>query len=105
MIQQYRDSNQVIWFDEALIEDPSQPIFDAEYWQSTNKVTGSASGRGTTWFVQLDTMQAALRHYRRGGLFGKLVKDNYWFSGWEQTRCAQEFQLLLTLINAGVHVP
>ncbi len=50
-------------------------------------------------------MQAALRHYRRGGLFGKLVKDNYWFSGWEQTRCAQEFQLLLTLINAGVHVP
>ncbi|MDF5473682.1 3-deoxy-D-manno-octulosonic acid kinase, partial [Vibrio parahaemolyticus] len=42
---------------------------------------------------------------RRGGLFGKLVKDNYWFSGWEQTRCAQEFQLLLTLINAGVHVP
>lgn len=74
MIQQYRDSNQVIWFDEELIEDPSQPIFDAEYWQSTNKVTGSASGRGTTWFVQLDTMQAALRHYRRGGLFGKLVK-------------------------------
>ncbi len=105
MIQQYRDSNQVIWFDEELIEDPSQPIFDAEYWQSTNKVTGSASGRGTTWFVQLDTMQAALRHYRRGGLFGKLVKDNYLFSGWEQTRCAQEFQLLLTLINAGVHVP
>lgn len=50
-------------------------------------------------------MQAALRHYRRGGLFGKLVKDNYWFSGWEQTRCAQEFQLLLTLINADVHVP
>ncbi|MDF5462391.1 3-deoxy-D-manno-octulosonic acid kinase, partial [Vibrio parahaemolyticus] len=33
MIQQYRDSNQVIWFDEELIEDPSQPIFDAEYWQ------------------------------------------------------------------------
>ncbi len=26
MIQQYRDSNQVIWFDEELIEDPGQPI-------------------------------------------------------------------------------
>lgn len=53
MIQQYRDSNQVIWFDEELIEDPSQAIFDAEYWQSTNKVTGSASGRGTIGLFSL----------------------------------------------------
>ncbi|MDF5393508.1 3-deoxy-D-manno-octulosonic acid kinase, partial [Vibrio parahaemolyticus] len=74
-------------------------------WQSSDKVVGSATGRGTTWFIQLENMQAALRHYRRGGLFGKLVKDHYWFSGWDNTRCAQEFQLLLALIEAGVHVP
>ncbi len=105
MIQQYQDNNQVVWFDDELISNPSQPIFDQKYWQSINKVVGSAKGRGTTWFVQLDGMQAALRHYRRGGLFGKLVKDRYWFSGWEQTRSAEEFQLLLTLRNAGVNVP
>lgn len=105
MIQQYQDNNQVVWFDDELISDPSQPIFEQKYWQSINKVVGSAKGRGTTWFVQLDGMQAALRHYRRGGLFGKLVKDQYWFSGWEQTRSAEEFQLLLTLRNAGVNVP
>lgn len=105
MIQQYQDNNQVVWFDDEQISDPSQPIFDQKYWQSINKVVGSAKGRGTTWFVQLDGMQAALRHYRRGGLFGKLVKDQYWFSGWEQTRSAEEFQLLLTLRNAGVNVP
>lgn len=105
MIQQYQDNNQVIWFDDEFITNPSQPIFDPEYWQSVNKIVGSATGRGTTWFVQLDTMQAALRHYRRGGLFGKLVKDQYWFSGWDKTRSAEEFQLLLTLIKAGVNVP
>ncbi|HCG7365727.1 3-deoxy-D-manno-octulosonic acid kinase [Vibrio sp. 1159] len=105
MIQQYQDNNQVIWFDDEFITNPSQSIFDPEYWQSVNKIVGSATGRGTTWFVQLDTMQAALRHYRRGGLFGKLVKDQYWFSGWDKTRSAEEFQLLLTLIKAGVNVP
>ncbi|WP_372377694.1 3-deoxy-D-manno-octulosonic acid kinase [Vibrio natriegens] len=105
MIQQYQDNNQVIWFDDEFITNPSQSIFDPEYWQSVNKIVGTATGRGTTWFVQLDTMQAALRHYRRGGLFGKLVKDQYWFSGWDKTRSAEEFQLLLTLIKAGVNVP
>nr|WP_321381940.1 3-deoxy-D-manno-octulosonic acid kinase [uncultured Vibrio sp.] len=105
MIQQYQDNNQVIWFDDEFITNPSQPIFDPEYWQSVNKIVGAATGRGTTWFVQLDAMQAALRHYRRGGLFGKLVKDLYWFSGWDKTRSAEEFQLLLTLIKAGVNVP
>lgn len=107
MTQQYKNNNQVIWFDDETITDPSQPIFDAEYWQSSDKVVGSATGgRGTTWFIQLENMQAALRHYRRGGLFGKLINDHYWFSGWDNTRCAQEFQLLLALIEAGgVHVP
>ena len=105
MIQQYQDNNQVIWFDDEFVTNPSQPIFDPEYWRSMNKIAGSATGRGTTWFVQLDTMQAALRHYRRGGLFGKLVKDQYWFSGWDKTRSSEEFQLLLTLIKAGVNVP
>jgi 3-deoxy-D-manno-octulosonic acid kinase len=103
--QQYQNNNQMIWFDDEIVTDPSQPIFDAEYWQSLDKVVGSATGRGTTWFIQLENMQAALRHYRRGGLFGKLVNDHYWFSGWDNTRCAQEFQLLLALIEAEVHVP
>ncbi|PHJ42176.1 3-deoxy-D-manno-octulosonic acid kinase [Vibrio sp. PID17_43] len=115
MITIYQNDNSVIWFDDEWISDPTPAIFDANYWQSQNRVVGSAKGRGTTWFVQLesmqvegiqiDGMQAALRHYRRGGLFGKLVNDHYWFAGWEQTRSAQEFHLLQRLIDAGVNVP
>ncbi len=105
MIQQHQDNNQVIWFDDEFIADPSQPIFDPEYWQAVNKIVGSASGRGTTWFVQLKNTQAALRHYRRGGLFGKLIDDQYWFSSWELTRSVQELKLLQHLHQAGVNVP
>lgn len=105
MIQTSQQGNCTIWFDDEIISDPTLPLFDAGYWQEQGKILGSASGRGTTWFVQLDSMQAALRHYRRGGLFGKLVKDQYWFSGWEQTRSAQELNLLQVLIDAGVNVP
>ena len=105
MIQTSQQGNCTIWFDDEIISDPALPLFDADYWQEQGKILGSASGRGTTWFVQLDCMQAALRHYRRGGLFGKLVKDQYWFSGWEQTRSAQELNLLQVLIDADVNVP
>lgn len=105
MIQRYQDGNCTVWYDDTFISDPSLPLFDPDYWQQQGKVVGSATGRGTTWFIQLERMQAALRHYRRGGLFGKLVKDHYWFSGWEQTRSAEEFHLLLRLREAGVNVP
>ncbi|MGF1778456.1 3-deoxy-D-manno-octulosonic acid kinase [Vibrio nomapromontoriensis] len=98
-------NNITYWFDEALLQEPVEQVFSPEFWQSQNKVIGSAQGRGTTWFVQTQTGEAALRHYRRGGLFGKLVKDQYWFTGWEKTRSFQEFQLLNTLIEAGVNVP
>ena len=105
MTQSYQQGNSMVWFDDEIITDLSQALFDAQYWQEQDKVVGSATGRGTTWFVQLENMQAALRHYRRGGLFGKIVKDHYWFTGWEQTRSAQEFKLLQNLIDAGVNVP
>lgn len=105
MIQHIVMANQAFWFDDQLLKEPVERVFDAEYWHEQSKVTGSATGRGTTWFVQLETMQAALRHYRRGGLFGKLVKDHYWFTDWSRTRSAEEFHLLHTLIAAGVNVP
>jgi 3-deoxy-D-manno-octulosonic acid kinase len=38
-------------------------------------------------------------------LFGKLVADSYWFTGWEKTRSYQEFMLLNHLRDAGVNVP
>ena len=103
--RQFHSGNQRIWYDESLLSVPPEACFDILFWQDRDRVVGSAQGRGTTWFIQLKGLQGALRHYRRGGLFGKLVKDHYLFSGWENTRSYQEFQLLKMLAEAGVHVP
>ncbi|MCL9780356.1 3-deoxy-D-manno-octulosonic acid kinase [Vibrio sp. S4M6] len=96
---------QMIWYDESLLAEDPVLSFDPDFWRSANKVIGSAKGRGVTWFVKTTNGEAALRHYRRGGLFGKLIKDTYWFSGWKKTRSYQEFLLLNHLNKAGVNVP
>ncbi|MDA7747177.1 3-deoxy-D-manno-octulosonic acid kinase [Psychromonas sp.] len=105
MIQTIQTKSQIICFDSELLTEPVDNVFDVTYWQQQDLVIGSAQGRGTTWFVQLQKTAAALRHYRRGGLFGKIVKDNYLFSGWNNTRSIAEFNLLNKLINSGVNVP
>ncbi|PKH01599.1 3-deoxy-D-manno-octulosonic acid kinase [Psychromonas sp. MB-3u-54] len=94
-----------IYYDPVLLSEPVQHIFDDNYWKQKNAITGSAQGRGTTWFVQTKVIEAALRHYRRGGLLGKIIKDGYLFFSWEKTRSLQEFKLLEELIRDGVHVP
>ena len=104
-MKKIQNKKQTIWYDKSLLSESPEQCCDPDYWQQQNKVIGSAQGRGITWFVALDKMDAALRHYRRGGLFGKIVKDHYIFTGWEKTRSYQEFQLLNTLIEAGVSVP
>jgi len=91
-------------YDDDLIDNVIA-CFDPHFWKKNNKILGSAQGRGTTWFVQLDSMQGALRHYRRGGLFGKIISDEYLFTGYEQTRSIQEFKLLKYLQKQGVNVP
>ncbi len=105
MIERLGKDNQVIWYNPALLHEEPELVFSAQYWQQQNKVLGSAQGRGTTWFINMEMLPAALRHYRRGGLFGRLVADQYLFSGWDNTRCYAEFMLLQQLSEAGVRVP
>ncbi|WP_333913701.1 3-deoxy-D-manno-octulosonic acid kinase [Vibrio coralliirubri] len=101
----HKDGKRTTWYNNRIINDPTQDIFNADYWANQKKIVGRASGRGTTWFVQLEQIQGALRHYFRGGFFGKIVKDSYFFLGWDKTRSAREFKLLLMLKTAGVNVP
>ncbi len=105
MMKSVKKENQTIWYDESLLAESPESCFDAAFWQKSGRIIGSATGRGTTWFIRAERVEAALRHYRRGGLFGKIVSDHYLFFGWEQTRSYQEFQLLKTLREAGVNVP
>lgn len=104
-MKHYQENDTHVWYDECLVTEPIDCLFDINYWRSCNAIAGSATGRGTTWFIKLQSTIAALRHYRRGGLFGKIVRDQYLFLGLERTRSYSEFALLQKLRGAGVSVP
>ncbi|MGY3568446.1 3-deoxy-D-manno-octulosonic acid kinase [Vibrio paucivorans] len=93
------------WYDPALLTESVEQAFSIEFWKQQEAVLGYAKGRGTTWFVQGEKLAFALRHYRRGGLFGKLIEDKYYFSNLQQTRPYQEIHVLDSLIRSGVNVP
>ncbi|WP_109079096.1 3-deoxy-D-manno-octulosonic acid kinase [Aggregatibacter kilianii] len=93
-------------FDQPLAN--QERFFDADFWQQQNRIIGSAKGRGTTWFLQtvdLFGVNTALRHYYRGGLWGKINRDRYRFSELKNTRSIAEFNLLNQLHQAGLPVP
>lgn len=98
-------------FDHDEIEEFSTNMLSEKYWQKANAITGSAQGRGTTWFVRYENNKSkqskhwVLRHYYRGGLIGKLIHDSYLFISQRKTRAAQEFALLAHMQTLALPTP
>lgn len=97
-------------FNSKLISDFNTQMLSSSYWEEKGAVTGTAQGRGTTWFVTYNDNNKnqhdwVLRHYYRGGLIGKVNKDAYWYSGKENTRAAREFSLLQHMQSLDLPAP
>jgi 3-deoxy-D-manno-octulosonic acid kinase len=92
-------------FDENSVADFNENMFSANYWLQEKAITGTAQGRGKTYFIKHLTDEWVLRHYYRGGLVGKIINDSYLFTGFENTRAAQEFNLLKTLSAHNLPAP
>ena len=109
----YQKDNIYCAYNARLVKYFSPEMLTSEFWQQRNAVTGSAQGRGTTWFVEFISQkkspqpkqQWVLRHYYRGGLIGKIIKDKYIFTGQKNTRAACEYQLLNTLQKLALPAP
>jgi len=81
-------------------------MFDPNYWRERKAVAGTAgAGRGTVYFLSLASEQWALRHYRRGGMVGRLFEDHFVYLGQGATRSFREFRLLARLYKLGLPVP
>jgi 3-deoxy-D-manno-octulosonic acid kinase len=102
-----RTKNGAILYDKAIINQISDQRFTPEGWLHAEVLTGSlrSGGRGNTMFVGNVPRQFVLRHYMRGGLLGKVIKDTYIFSGEDLTRSFIEWRLLDKLAANNMNVP
>ncbi len=96
-----------ILYDKAIINQISDARFTPKGWPNAELLAGSlrSAGRGNTMYVGNVPRQFVLRHYMRGGLIGKLVRDTYVFSGADKTRSFLEWRLLDKLSSNNLRVP
>ena len=88
-----------ILYDPARISHPLDEDFDANRLIEAGRLLAVGHGRGNVWFVSAREGVGSwvLRHYRRGGLIARFVRDRYLWCGGEATRAFRELRLLSTL--------
>ena len=92
-----------IIYDPALIAEPESACFELSHWGE--RLVGSAAGRQAAHFIDHDEQAWVLRHYWRGGLPGRLLRDQYLYLGRNWTRPFKEWRILKQAFEDGVHVP
>jgi len=99
--------NGAILCDHQVIREISDDRFEAAGWLHAEPVEGAlrAAGRGNTMYVGNVPRQFVLRHYLRGGLLGKVVRDAYLWTGEDQTRPFLEWRMLSKMADSGLRVP
>lgn len=79
--------------------------FDPAHWRARGGAEPTSGGRGASWFVGAGDARLVLRHYRRGGLLGRVLGDRYLDLGLERSRPWREFKLTARLHAQGLPVP
>ncbi len=81
-----------------------ESFFDRTAIEKSEGVS-SRGGRGQTLLFSKDGRDLVLRHYKRGGLFGKLVSDCFFFFEPHSHRAYDEFVLLNRMLEMNLPVP
>lgn len=100
-----RAGRDIIWHDAGLLPRMEPDLFDPDWLDRTGRLTGTSTGRNTAWFLHHQGRDMVLRHYWRGGMVGRVIKDRYWREPVENTRAMREFTLLAWMQDQGLPVP
>lgn len=100
-----RVANQYVCFDSNLLSQPDADFFTADTWRKTPGFELIGGGRGGAFFFQHAGQTLVLRHYFRGGLVGRWVRDHYMYPGLQRTRAWREFHLLRQMLDWQLPVP
>lgn len=94
-----------VWLDPGVLDAARAHWFDPRAWQARGEALGHATGRGTAWFLRHGVRELVLRHYHRGGLMGRLVRDRFLVQPTDVTRAMSEHALLRRMRAWGLPVP
>jgi len=94
-----------ILFDAATVSKPTVDLFSVESLRRQGVVEETAGGRGSSFIIRSQNGAWVLRHYRRGGLVGKVLNDQYLGFSSEGSRSWREWRLLHKLYKEGMPVP
>jgi 3-deoxy-D-manno-octulosonic acid kinase len=95
-----RTGDGVILYDDALLDHADPGLFEPP--PSADAAVG---GRGAAWMLRHGKDEWVLRHYRRGGVPGRFVRDRYVWIGLDTSRPWWEWRLLDSLYKEGLPVP
>ncbi len=92
------------WRPSQAGETAGAALFDPASHGAAARQVG-VGGRQAAWFIVAGGREAVLRHYRRGGLVGRLIERSYLWTGEARTRPVAEFSVMDRLHAAGLPVP
>lgn len=89
----------------SLLESAGESLFDPDWWRARGELHDTAAGRGSAWFVAHGADSWVLRHYRRGGLPGRILHDRFLWLGESRVRAFAEWRLTAESFAWGLPVP
>lgn len=99
------DARGALLFDRRRIAQADRLLLDPQHWAGRGRMEAARGGRGAVCFVRGEFGEAVIRHYRRGGLVGRVIRDRYLWTGEDANRAFREFRLLARLRELGLPVP
>lgn len=102
-----RTANGGILYDKYIINQIAPEKFSPAGWPHAEPLDGElgSGGRGNTMYVGNVPRQFVLRHYMRGGLVSRFVRDRYVYTGEDETRAFREWRLLAKMAEFELRVP
>ena len=100
-----QDNENIIIYADDLIKDINRDFFEANQWLQNKSDDVNVFGRGEAIFFRHQNLKCVLKHYYRGGILGRYIRDRYLWTGIDGSRSIREFRRLEELSAMGLPVP
>lgn len=97
--------NGFVLYDRTVLSRPDAEFFEPSHWRGAGMIVREAQGRYPVCIFRYREQVYVLRHYHRGGMAARFLRDRYLWTGLENSRAWLEWRLLAKLHGAGLPVP